>query len=121
VDWAGDGFGVGSDSTSHIEVTADGTVTMTFPADANMPVSGSFPGSAYLRLRAVEGACGSLAPTGGATGGEVEDHVLHFRPTAITLQSINATATTSANWLVAALLAGFATLVGAFVLRKRSL
>ena len=121
VDWAGDGFGVGSDSTSEVTVNTDGTVTMTFPADANMPTSGNFPGSAYLRLRAVEGACGSLAPTGGATGGEVEDHVLHFRSTAVTLQSINATATTSANWLVAALLAGFATLVGVYVLRKRSL
>ncbi len=42
-------------------------------------------------------------------------------PNAITLQSLNATATTPANWLVATLLAGFATLVGAFVLRKRSL
>lgn len=42
-------------------------------------------------------------------------------PTAITLQSINATATAPVNWLVAALLAGFATLVGVYVLRKRSL
>ena len=42
-------------------------------------------------------------------------------PNAITLQSINATATASANWLVAALLAGFATLVGVYVLRKRNL
>ena len=42
-------------------------------------------------------------------------------PNAITLQNINATATAPANWLVAALLAGFATLVGVVVLRKRSL
>ncbi len=125
VDWAGDGFGVGNDSTSEVTVNTDGTVTMTFPADANMPAAGSFPASAYLRLRVVEGAegaCGPLVgPTGGTTGGEVEDHVLHFQPTAVTLQSINATATTPANWLVAALLAGFATLVGVYVLHKRSL
>ncbi|HEY53360.1 MAG TPA: hypothetical protein G4N94_07885 [Caldilineae bacterium] len=62
--------------------------------------------------------CGGNTTTGSPpTGGE-------FGPTgpnAVILQSLNATATAPANWLVAALLAGFATLVGVYVLRKRSL
>ena len=41
-------------------------------------------------------------------------------PTAITLQSINATATAPIGWLIAALLTGFATLIGVYVLRERS-
>jgi hypothetical protein len=92
VDWAGDGFGVGSDSTSQVEVTADDTITMNFPDDANMPESGSFPLSACMRLRVVDGAPGSLAATGGANGSEVEDHKLSFQPTAVSLASFDAPA-----------------------------
>ena len=48
----------------------------------------------------VGGACGSLAPTGGANGGEVEDFVLEFRPTAVTLSDFSANGNSSAGlWL----------------------
>ncbi len=90
VDWDDDGFGAGSDSKGQVAVAANGAATINFPADANMPGAGSFPASAYLRLRAVDGACGSLAATGGATGGEVEDHVLSFTPNAVEVTSLTA-------------------------------
>jgi hypothetical protein len=97
---------------------AAGTQTIDFDIPA-----GTFDGSnsetIYARFRVFTSRPSS--PDAAAFDGEVEEYAWNFGPTAITLQSINATATTSANWLVAALLAGFATLVGAFVLRKWSL
>ncbi len=118
VDWDNDGFGVGSDSSNQVEVTADGTTTIDFTN--NLPTSGNFPATTYLRLRVVPGACSSLAPTGGANGGEVEDYKLEFRPTAVTLSDFEANGNASTGiWLGLALLAGGALLAGAFLLKKK--
>ena len=120
VDWDNDGFGAGSDSTSQMHVTSDGVFTMNFTN--NIPAKGSFPAAVYLRLRVVSGACGALAPTGGANDGEVEDFRLEFRPTAITLHSSDTvSAVTPAAWLGLALLAGAGVLGGAFVLRQKGM
>ena len=115
VDWEDDGFGVGDDSTSQVEVSSAGTVTVNFNND--LPSKGNFPDSAYLRLRVVSGACSSLAATGGASDGEVEDFLLNFTPTAITLQAFDA-ASTPSIWLGGTLLAGLGLLGGVLALRK---
>ena len=120
IDWDKDGYGVGSDSTSQVAASSSGTITMDFTN--NLPASGSFPATTYLRLRVVDGACGTLAPTGGANGGEVEDFVLEFRPTAVTLSDFSANGNSSAGlWLALAMLTGGLLLGGAVVLRRRSL
>ena len=115
VDWEDNGFGVGNDSTSQVDVSSAGTVTVNF--NNNLPSQGDFPDSVYLRLRVVSGACSSLAATGGASDGEVEDFLLNFTPTAITLQAF-AAASTPSIWLGGALLAGLGLLGGVLTLRK---
>lgn len=112
VDWGADGFGVGSDSTANVTANADSTVTLFFPDDANMPPSGGFPGTAYLRLRVVPGACGVISAIGLINGGEVEDHQLSFEPTAVTLTDLTAASqspstTVMAGVLLLIILSGF--------------
>lgn len=85
VDWAGDGFGVGDDSTAQGFVTSSGNLELTF-AD-NLPDPGSYPSAAFLRLRVLSGtdACPALGAGGLAADGEVEDHLLSFGPNAVSL------------------------------------
>ncbi len=89
IDWAGDGFGVGSDSTSQGYVTATGNLQLNF---ADTPAS--IPNSLLVRLRvrSNNGACPALgtagnAPTGLWADGEIEDHLLTFNPLAAELAS----------------------------------
>jgi len=85
VDWAGDGFGGGDDSTAQGFVTSSGNLELTF-AD-NLPDPGSYPSAAFLRLRVLSGtdACPALGASGLAADGEVEDHLLSFGPNAVSL------------------------------------
>lgn len=120
VDWAGDGFGVGSDSTAQGYRTSTGNLTLTFPDDANMPAPGAFPASAFLRLRVKSGttSCDALGPTGLAADGEVEDHLLSFGPNAVGLSSFSAAATTAAPALAGLASLGGLALAG-LALRRR--
>jgi hypothetical protein len=120
MDWAGDGFGVGTDSVSTVDAT-NGVNTLLFTS--NVPPSGSFPGSVYLRLRLVPETCtgNSLTPTGGAAGGEVEDHTLNFTPTALQIQDF---AVTDGRNILLPLVAGLLLLavlvsVPVFIIRRR--
>ena len=95
IDWGNDGFGVNADSfaTGHRTDPGNGEITLTF--DTNVPGTGSFPASTYLRLRVVSSttsSCPTLGPTGSATDGEIEDHRLSFSPLAVELAGFTASA-----------------------------
>lgn len=102
IDWQNNGFGVGNDSTAQgvRSLAGNGTITLSFAQDANMPDPGSFPATTVLRLRVKAnssatcptlGTAGNL-PTGLWTDGEVEDHRLTFMPLAVDLASFTAAA-----------------------------
>lgn len=90
VDWDGDGFsaddgfsGNGGNSYTTAFVTTGATAAdLTWTTE--LP-QGAFPAQAYLRLRVVPGSCATLEPVGPAIGGEVQDHVIFFTPTHVTL------------------------------------
>ena len=91
IDFNQNGFDAG-DATAQMSYAADGTQTIVF--NTNVPASGSFPAGVpiYMRLRVVPGSCGTLAPVGEVTGGEVEDHDINSSsPTAIGLGDVTAT------------------------------
>ncbi len=112
VDWAGDGFGVGSDSTAQGFVTSSGNLELNFTN--NLPDAGSFPSTAFLRLRAVSGTdtCPALGADGLAADGEVEDHMLSFGPNAVNLSGFAASPAASA-WPAAGGLLSVLALTGA--------
>ena len=123
VDWAGDGFGVGSDSTAQGSMTSTGILELAFTN--NLPAMGAFPPAAYLRLRVVSGPFG-CAPLGSpghwAIGwwpdGEVEDHILYFGPNAVNISGFAAVPAATA-WPVAAGLVTILGLAGAGLRRRR--
>ena len=95
IDWGNDGFGVGTDSPATGARTTSGNGSLQLTFNSGLPAAGSFPSTAYLRLRVVSsttGSCPTLGPTGLATDGEVEDYRLSFMPLAVDLASFTAAA-----------------------------
>jgi len=119
VDWDNDGFGVGKDSAAHVDITSDGDNNISFAADANMPAAGTFPSTAYLRLRLTPGRCTTLSPTGPAFDGEIEDYILGFTPNAVTSNKLNVSAA-GENWLLIAFFVGLSLLTGAITVSLRN-
>ena len=112
IDWEGDGFEDGFNSTGVQFVTTDGEATIQFPAtaerDAFFDGVGNNTRGVYVRFRVIEGTgvetdCSAkntgseqfvLLPgnaTGYACSGEVEDYYINFTPLAVTMQDFNAT------------------------------
>ncbi|MBE2223825.1 MAG: ExeM/NucH family extracellular endonuclease, partial [Anaerolineae bacterium] len=101
VDWNHDGFFDDNDADTNLEyairsvaVNSDTTNDYFFEVPANEflapGTSNTAPNQSYnVRVR-LYAACAS-SPTGASVGGEVEDYTFTFTPTAVTLQSFNAT------------------------------
>ena len=72
-----------------VDIKADGLTDIVFASGIPAPL----PDSVYLRLRIVDGACASLGPSGMVIGGEIEDRVLSFQPTAVDVRAFRTSAT----------------------------
>ncbi|NJN55245.1 MAG: hypothetical protein HC804_11075 [Anaerolineae bacterium] len=124
IDWNDDGAFDDNDATQNLEyiirgeTTGSGNYSFEVPANEFLPPPGpgTPPQSYNLRVRLYD-TCGS-GPTGVTVGGEVEDYVIAFTPTAVTLQTFR-TETAVAPWLLLLLLVVSAGLVWSGYGRRR--
>lgn len=130
----------GEASTPAFTSADDAALQVAWAAPTVFDGAAPNPRSYNLRLRLVPGACGShllagadaaaqthaplgpsanLPPTGGASGGEVEDHTLNFTPTAIHLAGLHAAPTAARPLWLLALAPGLGLALGLAVSRRR--
>lgn len=123
IDWNNDGSFNDSDAAENLEyiirseTAGSGNYAFEVPVGEFDPPPGSpTPTQTYtIRVR-LYAACSS-GPTGLAVGGEVEDYVFSFTPTAVTLHNFHAESEPGFLWLVL-LVGGFVVMVGWYGRRR---